>query len=80
MKLALKYFGQIAEITSKKEAFLEIDAEKISIKEIDVLLKQQNASLQNANYHFAVNKTMVSADFFLKDGDVLALLPPFAGG
>jgi molybdopterin synthase sulfur carrier subunit len=36
--------------------------------------------LKNTNYTIAVNQAMSSLDYNIKDQDVIAFLPPFAGG
>ena len=36
--------------------------------------------LKNANYSIAVNQSISSLDYNIKDQDVIAFLPPFAGG
>jgi molybdopterin synthase sulfur carrier subunit len=36
--------------------------------------------LQNATYAVAVNQTICTTDVAIKNQDVIAFLPPFAGG
>ena len=36
--------------------------------------------IENYTYKIAVNKTIINEDHLLRDGDELALMPPFAGG
>ena len=78
MKLAVKYFGMIAEAIGKQEEQLEITGN--SVLEVDVFLKNKYAKLEFLNYKFAVNQVLVDGIERLKENDEIALLPPFAGG
>ena len=78
MILQLKYFGMIAEAVEKEDEFFELSGS--TIKELDVALKNCYSNIENLNYSFAVNQTMVNEDILLKENDEVALLPPFAGG
>ncbi|PJB13929.1 MAG: MoaD/ThiS family protein [Flavobacteriales bacterium CG_4_9_14_3_um_filter_32_8] len=78
MKLAVKYFGMIAEAIGKQEEQLEITGN--SVLEVDVFLKNKYAKLEFLNYKFAVNQVLVDGIKRLKENDEIALLPPFAGG
>jgi molybdopterin converting factor small subunit len=78
MKLAVKYFGMIAEAIGKHEEQLEITGN--SVLELDVFLKNKYAKLEFINYKFAVNQVVVDGIELLKENDEIALLPPFAGG
>ena len=44
------------------------------------LLGQSSEELQKNNYSIAINQTMAGTDTTIKDQDVIAFLPPFAGG
>ena len=78
MKLAVKYFGMIAEAIGKHEEQLEITGN--SVLEVDVFLKNKYTKLEFINYKFAVNQVLVDGIELLKENDEIALLPPFAGG
>ena len=78
MKLAVKYFGMIAEAIGKQEEQLEITGN--SVLEVDVFLKNKYAKLESINYKFAVNQVLVDGIERLKENDEIALLPPFTGG
>lgn len=77
--IQLKYFGAIAEKTGSKEE--EIPFLDISLKQlIDEL--NQKYHLDNLSFSVAVNQKIIDkkADYIIGKNDIIALLPPFAGG
>lgn len=77
--IQLKYFGAIAEQTKSNEE--EIPFFEISLKQlIDEL--QQKYQLTKLPFCVAVNQKIVHdlSLLELEDNDIIALLPPFAGG
>ncbi len=77
MKIKVLLFGILAE----KAGLEEIEVEKInSINELTKHLTGSYPSFADYKFRVAVNQVMVNKDKSLKDGDVVALLPPFAGG
>ncbi|MCO6498828.1 MAG: MoaD/ThiS family protein [Vicingus serpentipes] len=78
MILRLKYFGMIAEAIAKEEENVEIQHRTIA--DLDGLLKRKYPQLVTLEYQFALNQTLAGMDEIIKDGDEIALLPPFAGG
>ena len=82
MTVTLKYFGSLVDITQKKEEFflLEVEESKISLSFLKSKMEAAYEELKNANYNIAVNQSMCSLDYTIKDQDVIAFLPPFAGG
>jgi molybdopterin synthase sulfur carrier subunit len=77
MILNLKYFGQIAEITSCNQEELEFSGNTIS--EIKELLFNKYPSLQGKDFTIAQNQEIVSLETKVT-GKEIALLPPFSGG
>ncbi|WP_026956222.1 MoaD/ThiS family protein [Algoriphagus vanfongensis] len=77
--IQVKYFGMIAEATSK-------EAEEVALTEkpFSEILSEISSKykLGDLSYQIAVNKKLVSnpADLQLKEGDEIAFLPPFSGG
>ncbi len=77
--IEVKYFGAIAELTS-------LDTETISLKERDLSIVvaelTQKYQFESIPYSVAVNQKIIASlkDYQLNDNDVVALLPPFAGG
>jgi molybdopterin synthase sulfur carrier subunit len=77
--IQLKYFGAIAEKTKSNEEvfpFVEISLKQL----IDEL--EQKYHLNNLSFSVAVNQKIVQniKILKLKKNDIVALLPPFAGG
>lgn len=80
MEITVKYFGIIADITQKKEEVLFIDDESNSLKKLQSVIEIKYPKTLVINYSIAVNEKFLQNDIFLKNGDIIALLPPFAGG
>ena len=77
--IQLKYFGAITEKTGSNGE--KIPFSEISLKQlIDEL--EQKYHLSNLSFSVAVNQKIVQniANLELKDNDIVAFLPPFAGG
>jgi len=77
MNIKVLYFGVTADITGK-------DSESVpdipDTKSLDEKLTGLYPGLKNINYRISVNLEMIFENSVLKDGDEVALLPPFAGG
>ena len=80
MEITLKYFGIIADITQKKEELFFIEDEFNSLKLLQLKLEIKYPKILVINYSIAVNKKFLQNDILLKNSDIIALLPPFAGG
>ncbi len=77
--IQLKYFGAIAEKTKSNGE--EIPFVEISLKQlIDEL--EQKYHLNNLSFCVAINQKIIDkkADYNIGKNDIIALLPPFAGG
>jgi molybdopterin synthase sulfur carrier subunit len=77
--IEIKYFGAVAEKTKcefEKVAFSEVSLQQLLQ---DLEIKYQFDSL---SFSVAVNQKIVqkTTDYKLQTSDVVALLPPFAGG
>lgn len=77
MHINIKYFGQIAEVTSKEEESLEFSGHLVS--ELLAVLHNKYPELKNKDFKVAQNQELVSTETEL-NGKEIALLPPFAGG
>lgn len=77
MKITIKYFGLIAEITNCEKE--EISFSKKTVSEFLDVLYQKYPGLKNKDFQVAQNQELVSLDTIIT-GNELALLPPFAGG
>lgn len=80
MTITLKYFGLLVDITQKKEEVFAMEEDKMSVSFLKSKMETAYEELKNTNYSIAVNQSMSSLDYNIKDQDVIAFLPPFAGG
>ena len=77
MNISVLFFGQIADIAGKDN--LDISNVDTS-NELKSRLCELYPALNETTYSVAVNKEIVQTNTQLKDGDTVALLPPFSGG
>lgn len=80
MTVTLKYFGLIADITNISEELICLEKRNFTTKDLMYELYEKYAGLQNVSFAIAVNKTIELTEIEIKDQDIIALLPPFAGG
>jgi molybdopterin synthase sulfur carrier subunit len=80
MTITLKYFGLLADITKLKEEQFAFEEESISVSVLKSKIENCYYNMQNTAYSIAVNQVMSSLQATIKDQDVIAFLPPFAGG
>lgn len=77
MKLTIKYFGLIAEITKSNEEEFEFEGNLVS--ELIEKLVEKYPALKQKNFQVAQNQKMVTKNSIILETEI-ALLPPFAGG
>ncbi|MGO4911128.1 MoaD/ThiS family protein [Leeuwenhoekiella sp. W20_SRS_FM14] len=79
MEITLKYFGQLVDVIGAHE-----ETQTTSFKDSAQLLKhlKETHAISHIPFQLAVNQKLIDADeaVSLNEGDVVALLPPFAGG
>lgn len=77
MKINVLLFGSLAEATGKSQIEINnvLDTETLKSKFISEFPK-----LEKYKFVIAVNKLVVNKNTMFKEGDTVALLPPFAGG
>ena len=80
MILNVKYFGVLADITKKKEEQLVLDDSNLTVNALKSKMESVYQELQRTSYSIAVNQKMSEVNVSVKDQDVIAFLPPFAGG
>lgn len=80
MTITLKYFGLLVDITQKKEEVFTMEENMVSVSFLKSKIETEYDELKNTNYSIALNQSMSSLDNNIKDKDVIAFLPPFAGG
>lgn len=77
MEIKILAFGPIKEITRWEEHLFQ------NILETDSLLKKLIdlfPDLEKFTFQMAVNSDIITQKTYLKNGDEIALLPPFSGG
>ena len=77
MKIKILFFGILQEAAGKKEMTLN------DINDSDTLvnqLKSVSPVLKNYTFRLAINQEFIDSNCTLKEGDVVAIMPPFAGG
>ena len=81
MKVNIRYFAMLRDITKKDAEQLELN-EGQNIEKIQNHLFEKYPKLSefNKTVSFALNGEYARPDMAVYDGDELALLPPIAGG
>ncbi|MCI2229339.1 MoaD/ThiS family protein [Polaribacter sp. MSW13] len=80
MKIQVLFFGITTDLVKTSQVEILVD-EKISIGNFKITLKEKYPELKNINsYAIAVNETYAEEGLLLKDGDVVAIIPPVSGG
>ena len=79
MNVTLKYFGQLVDIFGHHE-----EQKSIEVNTTDELLQQlsEKYAIAHIPFQLAVNDQLIGQEeaVQLNNGDVVALLPPYAGG
>ncbi|MEC3966591.1 MoaD/ThiS family protein [Flagellimonas halotolerans] len=78
MKVMVKYFGLVAEAADKSEEVLELNG-ALTASELKAQCLNGLAIADKDSVQIAVNQNLDNK-IIIKDGDEVALLPPFAGG
>ena len=76
MKLNIKYFGLLAEVTQCSEEQLEFSG---NVSELREALFQKHNTLKQKDFQIAQNQVLASNEAEIIETEI-ALLPPFAGG
>ncbi len=77
MKVEVLFFGGLKELMGCSSLTIP---EVTNSDAVLIFLKDKNQSLGNKSFQLALNNKLIKENTFLKNGDQLALLPPFAGG
>jgi molybdopterin synthase sulfur carrier subunit len=80
MRVTLKYFGLLAEITHRNEEQVELTADVNTLLGLKSAVEHRFPAFQKTAYSIALNQALCNDDLALKDDDEIAFLPPFAGG
>ncbi|HEX4206971.1 MAG TPA: molybdopterin converting factor subunit 1 [Ktedonobacteraceae bacterium] len=81
MKIRLRYFASLREITGQSEETLTVP-DQASVADMRTRLVEQYPRLQSLIERciYAVNRSYVPIDTQLQDNDELVFIPPMGGG
>jgi len=79
MHLTLKYFGALAETAGLAEETLQLDQADWTVETLRAYCFQRHGIAEDRGIRVAVNQQLRQTGP-LQPGDVVAFLPPFAGG
>ncbi len=78
MKINLLFFGRLVDVVNKQQNIV-LD-EKTTAYQLQKILQSNYPDLERYTYRIAINENIVNNDQELKENDVVAFMPPFAGG
>jgi sulfur-carrier protein len=77
MKVKILFFGMLSEVAGKQEMILnDIGDSETLQNHLTTLIPD----LKDYTFRMAINQEFIDNNHTLKDGDVVAMMPPFAGG
>ena len=80
MKITTLFFGITADLIGKTELDIALE-DSITVGAFKFILKEKYPQLKNINsYAIAVNEVYAKDSIILKEGDVVAIIPPVSGG
>lgn len=81
MKLRVLYFAAVAELTGLREQTLELEG-PLTVSALSTLLEERHATLRGrlGQVRFAINEEFAHQADEVREGDVVAIIPPVAGG
>jgi len=77
MKVKILFFGILSEAAGKQEMILNDISDSETLRNH---LTSLIPGLKNYTFRMALNQEFIDSNCALKDGDVIAMMPPFAGG
>ncbi len=80
MKITILFFGILKDIVGENSIELPIKKNTSIINLKTGLLEDYKKLNKYNNFSVAVNEAYVEANYILKNGDVVALIPPVSGG
>ncbi len=82
MKIKLLYFAAVRDLVGKDEEDVELPANVTSVEALAAFLPGRHPRLEGrlGSVRFARNETFAEKNEALAEGDVVALIPPVAGG
>jgi len=82
LMITIKFFAMLKNKVGRDEAAISIPGQ-ITLMELKVLLKKEFPSIRefiDKSIMISVNQEFAASGTVIKDGDEVALLPPFSGG
>lgn len=83
MRVTVKYFASLKQMAGKEEDQFNVD-EGTTLEQLSALIEQSVSQLgdmvRERKVLISLNYDVVPLDTVVKDGDEIALLPPFSGG
>ena len=77
MQVKVIFFGVLAEVAAINVKFY---SDVKSLGHLKMLIQDDFPEFVHYNFRISVNSVIVNNDPDLKEGDEIALMPPFAGG
>lgn len=77
MKLTIKYFGLLAEVTHCSEEIIEFSG--ISVYDALDIIYEKHPNLKPLDFQIAHHQEIISKNIRITEPEI-ALLPPFSGG
>lgn len=81
--ITVQYYASLRQIAGKEEEQFDLSGETTLAKLADIIAATQpkiGEMLKEKKVAVSVNLDIVSLDTVVRDGDEIALLPPFSGG
>lgn len=79
MIVKVEYYGQVAEIVGSQQQQIELGEASV-LSDLIQEIESQFGDLAAIKKQYAVNNSMVDTHTTLNNNDLVAVLPPFAGG
>jgi molybdopterin converting factor subunit 1 len=82
MAVRALYFAAVRDVTGLAEETLELPEDVRTVGELEVFLTRRYPALaaHAASLRYARNEAFAETSELLRDGDVIAVIPPVAGG
>lgn len=78
-KVKVLFFGPLADSSGAKEVYIKLNGTSM-LSQIKDLLDKKYLKSSNIPYMMAVNMEQVRDNIQIKEGDEIAVMPPFSGG
>jgi len=82
MRIRLLYFAAVRDLTRLDEEWVELPGEVKTVRDLGpwLALRYPDLAAHVAAVRFARNEAFSTADEVFEEGDVVAVIPPVAGG